>query len=87
MPSSTSRFCTRQFKIEPIDKYLSILGEVELMIGLNVDRRKFKGWQLGLNKNVKYTHLIEDGLVRIEIILNQLYDLHPNFPLYATWWL
>lgn len=84
MPSPTSRFCTRQFKIEPIDKYLSILGEVELMIGLNVDEENSRDGNWGLNKNVKYSYpLIEDGLTRsdCEIILNQ-YDLHPNFPPY-----
>lgn len=84
MPSPTSRYCTRQFKIEPIDNYLSEQGECELMIGLNVDEENSREGNWGLMSNVKYTYpLIEDGLTRddCEVILNQ-YDLHPNFPPY-----
>ena len=39
LPSFQQRFCTRMFKIEPIDKYLEQYKDegVELMIGLNSD--------------------------------------------------
>lgn len=84
MPSGTSRFCTRQFKIEPIDKYLSEKGECELMIGLNADEENSREGNWGLQSNVKYTYpLVDDGLTRddCEDILN-LYNLHPKMPVY-----
>lgn len=84
MPSGTSRFCTRQFKIEPIDKYLSEQGECELMIGLNADEENSREGNWGLQSNVKYTYpLVDDGLTRddCEDILN-LYNLHPKMPVY-----
>ena len=83
MPSGQARYCTRMFKIEPIDEFLSKQDECELMIGFNVDEENRTG-NLGLKKNVKYTYpLIENDLTRIdcENILRQ-YGLHPNFPAY-----
>lgn len=84
MPSGTSRFCTRQFKIEPIDKYLSEQGECELMIGLNADEENSREGNWGLQSNVKYSYpLVDDGLTRddCEDILN-LHNLHPKMPVY-----
>ena len=83
MPSGQARYCTRMFKIEPIDDFLSKQGECELMIGFNVDEEDRTG-NLGLKKNVKYTYpLIENDLTRTECedILRQ-YGLHPSFPAY-----
>ena len=83
LPSGQARYCTRLFKIEPIDNYLSSQGECELMIGFNADEEGRTG-NLELKTNVKYTYpLIDNGLNRIdcETILNQ-YKLHPNFPVY-----
>src|SRR5690348_11552907 len=37
MPSHGMRYCTKYFKIYPIDAYLKEQGECELMIGLNAD--------------------------------------------------
>lgn len=84
IPSGQQRFCTRIFKIEPIDDYLKSQGECELMIGLNLDEENSREGNWGLNKNVKYTYpLIEDGLTRkdCEDILNE-HGLHPNMPVY-----
>jgi hypothetical protein len=84
MPSGQARYCTRYFKIEPIDKYLKELGECELMIGLNIDEENSREGNWGLNKNVKYLYpLIEDGYTRkdCEDILNE-HGLHPNMPVY-----
>lgn len=84
MPSGQSRFCTRQFKIEPIDNFLSQYDEVELMIGLNADEENSREGNWGLQKNVKYSYpLVDEGLTRddCEDILN-LYNLHPNMPVY-----
>ena len=83
MPSGQMRFCTREFKIKPIDNFLSKQGECELMIGFNYDEQGRIG-NLGLKTNVKYTYpLIEDGYTRsdCEEILHQ-HELHPNFPVY-----
>lgn len=86
MPSSQMRFCTRIFKIAPIDKYLKDQGECELMIGLNLDEENSRTGNWGLNDNVKYSYpLIEDGLTRedCEEILND-HGLHPNMPVYMS---
>lgn len=83
MPSGQSRYCTRLFKITPIDEYLSLQGECELMIGFNADEEGRTG-NLELKSNVTYTYpLIDAGLTRedCEDIL-KLYGLHPNFPVY-----
>ncbi len=83
MPSGQARYCTRVFKIEPIDNYLSSIGECELMIGFNFDEQERTG-NLGLKQNVKYSYpLINDGYSRqdCEDILHAM-NLHPNFPAY-----
>jgi 3'-phosphoadenosine 5'-phosphosulfate sulfotransferase (PAPS reductase)/FAD synthetase len=84
MPSKQHRYCTRLFKIEPIDEFLSSQGECELMIGLNADEENEREGNWGLSPNVKYTYpLIEAGYSRemCEDILH-LHGLHPNFPPY-----
>lgn len=84
MPSGQARFCTRLFKIEPIDRFLSDKGECTLLIGLNADEENSREGNWGLKKNVKYHYpLIEDGLTRAEceVILNA-HGLHPNMPVY-----
>lgn len=83
MPSPMARYCTRQFKIEPIDNFLSSEGECELMIGFNADETIREG-NHGLKVNVKYSYpLMEAGLNRddCEDIL-RLHGLHPEFPVY-----
>lgn len=85
MPSGQQRYCTRLFKIEPIDDFLSEQGECELMIGFNYDEQGRTG-NLELKSNVKYTYpLIENGLDRgdCESIL-KVYGLHPEFPIYMS---
>lgn len=85
MPSSMARFCTRMFKIEPIDSFLENQGECELMIGFNLNEEGRTG-NLELKSNVKYTYpLIDDGLTRddCEAILQDA-NLHPEFPAYMS---
>ena len=83
MPSGQARYCTRLFKIEPIDNFLSEQGECELMIGFNADEDGRTG-NLELKSNVTYTYpLIEDGLTRADCEDTlRLHGLHPNFPVY-----
>ena len=83
MPSGQARYCTRMFKIEPIDDFLSQQGECELMIGFNLDEEGRTG-NLEMKSNVNYTYpLINDGLTRqdCEDILHN-HGLHPEFPVY-----
>jgi 3'-phosphoadenosine 5'-phosphosulfate sulfotransferase (PAPS reductase)/FAD synthetase len=83
MPSSMKRYCTRLFKIEPIDRFLKEQGECELMIGLNADETAREG-NYGMMANVKYSYpLQDDGHSRAdcEAILD-VYGLHPRFPAY-----
>ena len=84
MPSPSARYCTRFFKIEPIDEYLKSVGECELMIGLNADEWNSREGNWGLNENVHYLYpLVDDGHTRDdceEILLE--YGLHPNMPVF-----
>jgi 3'-phosphoadenosine 5'-phosphosulfate sulfotransferase (PAPS reductase)/FAD synthetase len=85
-PNQLARFCTRIFKIEPIDRFLSSQGECELMIGLNYEEKdKRKGNHEKL-KTVNYTYpLVEDELDRDDCIkLLEKYGLEPNFPPYMS---
>jgi 3'-phosphoadenosine 5'-phosphosulfate sulfotransferase (PAPS reductase)/FAD synthetase len=84
MPSATARYCTRYYKIEPIDLYLKNIGECELMIGLNADEENSREGNWGLNENVHYLYpLADDGHTRddCEEILIQ-HNLHPNMPVF-----
>lgn len=86
MPTIRQRYCTKHFKIIPIDNFLKKQGECELMIGFNADEEpgNDRTGNFMKCKNVKYTYpLYEDGLDRedCEVILKK-YDLHPEFPIY-----
>lgn len=82
-PSELSRFCTRMFKIEPIDAFLKSHTPCKLMIGLNADETGRTG-NHGLVEGVQYTYpLIDLGLTReacIAILKEK--DLLPKFPSY-----
>jgi hypothetical protein len=83
-PSFGSRYCTRLFKIEPIDDYLKQFDEVEIMIGLNADEAEQRTGNHGLLPHVKYSYpLFEHGINRAmcKQILKAA-DLEPNFPVY-----
>ena len=85
-PSFHARFCTRMFKIEPIDDYLKQFEAegVELMIGLNADEIGQRTGNHGNLPFVKYSYpLADNGLTRAhcEQVLNAA-RLHPNFPAY-----
>lgn len=83
-PSPNARYCTRMFKIEPIDEFLMSQGECELMIGLNVNEASDRTGNYGLKENVKYTYpLVENGLTRehCKMMLKKA-SLEPAFPPY-----
>lgn len=85
-PSYQSRFCTRLFKIEPIDKFLEQFKDegVTLYIGLNADEIEQRTGNHGNKPFVNYRYpLAENGLTRskCEAILKRA-DLLPQFPAY-----
>lgn len=82
-PSGQARFCTRMFKIEPMDEFLRDKTPCELMIGLNAEETDRTG-NHGLIVGVKYSYpLIDLGVTRAACIaLLKEYDLLPRFPAY-----
>lgn len=85
-PSFRARFCTRMFKIEPIDQHLEQFKDegVELMIGLNADEIHMRTGNHGLHDFVNYSYpLADNGITRAMCvaILGKV-GLVPNFPPY-----
>jgi len=82
-PSPLARYCTRLFKIEPIDNFLKDQGEVELMIGLNFDEQDRTG-NHGLLENVNYSYPLIDNKITRSSCLTILdhAGLKPTFPPY-----
>lgn len=85
-PSYQSRFCTRMFKIEPIDEFLNQFKDegVELMIGLNADEIDQRTGNHGNKSFVSYTYpLADNGITRegCKTILRRA-GLLPEFPAY-----
>jgi len=83
-PSFKTRYCTRQFKIKPIDDFLEqYKGEgVELMIGLNADEIDLRTGNHGNKKFIHYFYPLADNkLTRAAciLILNHA-GLNPHFP-------
>ena len=86
LPNFQARYCTRMFKIEPIDEYLEQYKDngVELMIGLNADEIEMRTGNHGNKKFVKYSYpLVDSNITRdgCKIILNKV-GLLPEFPAY-----
>lgn len=85
-PSFMQRFCTRLFKIEPIDDYLRQFKEegAEIMIGLNAEEADKRTGNHGLLPFVKYRYpLCESGVTRAMCItMLKAAGLEPNFPPY-----
>lgn len=85
-PSYQSRFCTRMFKIEPIDEFVDQFKDegVELMIGLNADEIDQRTGNHGNKSFVSYTYpLADNGITRegCKTILRRV-GLLPEFPAY-----
>lgn len=83
MPSNQARYCTRMFKIEPIENYLKDKGEIEMLIGLNYDEQGRTG-NLQKLQNCDYSYpLINDELDRDDCIaILNMHGLNPKFPPY-----
>ena len=85
-PNYQSRYCTRMFKIEPIDLFLEQYKDerCELMIGLNADEIDQRTGNHGNKPYVKYSYPLADkGITRnmCKVILEKA-GLMPNFPPY-----
>ena len=85
-PSFRQRFCTRMFKIEPIDNFLRQFKDegVEIMIGLNAEEGNQRTGNHGLLPFVNYSYpLFDQGVTRAMCkgILKAL-NVEPNFPPY-----
>lgn len=85
-PSPIVRYCTVEFKIKPIDEYLSSQGPCELMIGLNYDERDQRVGNHGLMANVTYSYPLVDLKMTREDCVGLLNDvgLAPKFPSYMS---
>ena len=85
-PSFKARYCTRMFKIEPIDDFLEQFKEdgVELMIGLNAEEIDQRTGNHGNKKFVNYSYpLADNGMSRAACIdILKRVDLYPQFPAY-----
>lgn len=83
-PSFRARFCTRMFKIEPMDDFLADKTPCEIMIGLNAEEAEKRTGNFGLQKGVKYTYpLVDLGVTRkaCVLLLTEL-GILPQFPEY-----
>jgi hypothetical protein len=81
-PGPMLRFCTRIFKIEPINAYLKAYAPAKLMIGLNADESDRTGsYPI---EGVSFEYPLQDlGLNRQKCIaLLREYGLEPKLPVY-----
>jgi hypothetical protein len=85
-PSFKARFCTGDYKIKPIDKYLDKYKDegVTLMIGLNAEEIDQRTGNHGNKKFVNYSYpLADNGLNRAACItILKKVGLNPEFPAY-----
>jgi hypothetical protein len=85
-PNFQSRYCTRMFKIEPIDNFLKQFKNegAEIMIGLNADEVGQRTGAHGLLPFITYSYpLADNGLNRSACIsILKRVRLYPDFPPY-----
>jgi hypothetical protein len=85
MPNHGARYCTRLFKIEPLNKFLAKQRPVELCIGLRADEQHRPGnltEMVGLT--IRYP-LQEMGLGRLDCVkVCMEHDLLPRYPVYMA---
>lgn len=85
-PSFQARYCTRMFKIEPIDDFLEKHKDegAELLIGLNAEEKDMRVGNHGNKPFVSYSYpLVDNGITRdaCKKILERA-KLLPDFPPY-----
>ncbi len=79
-PSYRQRFCTRMFKIEPIEKYLRDFAPFELAIGLRADEKR-----KGNIADYAVYPLQKMNIHKCDVLtICQAYDLTPQYPWYMA---
>ena len=85
-PNFQARYCTRMFKIEPINDFLKQYKAdgVELMIGLNADEIELRTGNHGNKKFIKYSYPLADNNITRSgcIAILKKVGLYPEFPAY-----
>lgn len=85
-PGFKARYCTGDFKIEPINEFLEQYKDegCELMIGLNADEIEQRTGNHGNKPFVKYSYpLADNGFTRAKCIyILKKAGLYPEFPAY-----
>lgn len=82
LPSPQNRWCTRQLKIEPFEKFIGN-DHVYSYIALRADEDRL-GYISNQNNIVPYYPFIEDGLIKKDIV-NLLEDAGLGLPGYYSW--
>jgi hypothetical protein len=81
-PGPVMRFCTRIFKIEPINDYLKTYAPAKLMIGLNADELDRTGaYPID---GIAFEYPLQDLSLNRDacVALLRKYDLEPRLPVY-----
>ena len=85
MPNHGARFCTRMFKIEPMNNFLAYHFPAELLIGLRADEPDRVGNTTDLDGLTVRYPLRECNLTRMDCIqLCSRFGLLPRYPVYMA---
>ena len=81
-PSWKQRYCTRMFKIEPIEDYLKAQGEFKLGIALLYEERLLRG---GNHEKYAWYPFIDEEITKKDTIrICKENDLYPEYPPYMS---
>ena len=85
LPGHRARFCTRMFKIEPIDKYLVEQGDCELSIALRADETERTGNQTE-KPSITIRYPLQEMGIDIWGVLRLCleHDLLPRYPVFMA---
>ena len=85
MPNHGARYCTRLFKIEPMNAFLRSRLPAELLIGLRADEPERAGNLTDMDGLTIRYPLREQGLTRLDVIrICAEHDLLPRYPVYMA---
>lgn len=84
LPNFAARWCTRQFKIEPMNAFLTEHMPAELLIGLRADEDRIGNLTEMDGLTIRYP-LRERGMTRLDCVrLCATHDLLPRYPVYMA---
>jgi len=85
MPNHGARFCTREFKIEPYNRFIGGHLPAQLLIGLRADEPERVGNTTKMDGLTIRYPLREQGLTRLDVVrICTEHDLLPRYPVYAA---